>query len=95
MISDANFPTASLSKNERMRRINDVLHNQPDAAVLTRDGVNYAFRGGVRIVIPYTTCRCDDSSCKGCSTSMVALCHSGQMAKRKRPSRARGIFGEI
>ena len=53
VIADANFPTAGLSKNERMRRINDVLRNQPDAAVLTRDGVNYAFRGGVRIVIPY------------------------------------------
>ncbi|MEJ2691658.1 MAG: hypothetical protein P8166_01085 [Candidatus Thiodiazotropha sp.] len=53
VIADANFPTAGLSKSERMRRINDVLRNQPDAAVLTRDGVNYAFRGGVRIVIPY------------------------------------------
>ncbi len=47
------LPTGGLSRKERMRRINDVLRNQPDAAVLTRDGVNYAFRGGVRVVIPY------------------------------------------
>jgi hypothetical protein len=53
VIADANFPTDGLSRHERMRRINDVLRNQPDAAVLTHDGVNYAFRGGVRIVIPY------------------------------------------
>jgi hypothetical protein len=53
VIADANFPTDGLGRQERMRRINDVLKYQPDKAVLTRDGVNYAFRGGVRIVIPY------------------------------------------
>jgi hypothetical protein len=53
VIADANFPTAGLGKRERMQRINDVLSNQPDAAVLTHDGVNFAFLGGVRIVIPY------------------------------------------
>jgi hypothetical protein len=52
MIADANFPTAGLSTRERQRRINDVLRNQPDHAALTRDNVNYAFRGGVRLVIP-------------------------------------------
>jgi hypothetical protein len=53
VIADANFPTAGMSTKQRMNQINKVLRHQPANALPVSDGVNYAFRPGVQLVIPY------------------------------------------
>jgi hypothetical protein len=52
VIADANFPTAGLSTETKKRQINKVLAQRKDG-VLTKGGVNYAFRPGIHLVIPY------------------------------------------
>ena len=51
-IADANFPTAGLTTEEKKRVINACLEQTGDGERV-RDGINYAFRPGVPVIIPY------------------------------------------
>lgn len=52
VIADANFPTAGMTTERRQKQINAVLKHQRTGLKVS-DGVNYAFRPGLEIVIPY------------------------------------------
>lgn len=55
-IADANFPTHNMSHQRRMQTVNRVLRAQ-GTGLLVSDGVNLAFKPGLRIKIPYQKTR--------------------------------------
>jgi len=52
LISDENFPTRGMSREARQRTINRVLAHQ-GTGLQVSDHVNYAFKPGLRLIIPY------------------------------------------
>lgn len=53
VIADANFPTEGMPTERRKNQINAVFRHQRTTGVLLQDHVNYAFRPGLALVIPY------------------------------------------
>lgn len=53
LIADANFPVANLPVEQKRIQINKALAIRQDMSVKTLDGINYAFRPNVKLIIPY------------------------------------------